>query len=111
MRLPHLVDIVRAPLVAGAYGSQTSSWATATTTVDVAAYVQPQSSSEQVADAERVTTRWRIFLGPTADLVATDRVVWNGTTFEVDGDVETHHRAPGGGVHHLEALLSKVTGG
>ena len=109
MRLPHLVDIVRAPLVAGSYGSLTRNWGAATTTAGVPAFVQPQSSDEQVADAQRVVTRWRLFLGPYADLEPADRVTWNEVTFEVDGDVE-QHQAANGATHHLEALLLKVTG-
>lgn len=109
MKLPHYVDVVRAPLVSGSYGGTVRNWGAATTTSGVPAFVQPQTSSEQVADAQRVVTRWRIFLGPYADLEPTDRVVYGGDTFDVDGDVETH-RGMSGGDHHLEALLMKVTG-
>lgn len=108
MRLPHLVDILRAPIVAGSYGSDVRNWDAAVTTVDVAAFVQPQKSDEQVADAQRVVTRWRIFLGPYADLEPTDRVVFDERTFEVDGDVEAHRMTSE--VHHFEALLKRVTG-
>jgi hypothetical protein len=109
--LPHLVDIVRAAVVVGPYGStDVLDWAAATTTAGVAAFMQPQSSEEQVADAERVTTRWRLFLAATADLKATDRVVWSLQTFEVDGDVEAH-QGMSGATRHKEALLRRVTMG
>ena len=110
MRLPHTVTLLRAPVVSGSYGSQVRNWGAATSTPNVAAFVQPQSSSEQVANEQRVVTRWRIFLDPWADLKAADRVQFDSETFEVNGDVETH-RGPAGQAHHLEALLLKVTGG
>lgn len=98
----------RAALVAGPYGSQTLDWPNATSVV-YRAEVQPVSSTEDVVNQQRTVTRWRLFLGPDADLLATDRIEWDGGTFEVDGEVERWKRR--GVLHHLEAVLMRVQGG
>lgn len=107
-RLRDSVTIVRAPIIAGPYNSNEFDWSAATR-VSVRAEVQPLSSSEDMVGQDRTLTRWRVFLPPTADLVYTDRVEHDGATYEVDGDVERHKLR--GILHHLEAVLQKVSGG
>jgi hypothetical protein len=102
------VTRVRAPLTAGPYGGQQRDWSN-TSSVAYPAEVQPVSSTEAVVDADRTVTRWRVVVGPGAAVAATDRIVWDGGTYEVDGDVERwKHR---GVLHHLEAVLMRVTEG
>ncbi|GAA2516693.1 phage head completion protein [Winogradskya humida] len=108
MILRDRVTRLRAPLVGDGYGNQERDWDQAVA-VEYPAGVGPASSTEDVHDQQRTTTRWRVFLPPTADLEATDRVTWDGTTFEVDGDVERWKRR--GRLHHVEAVLLKVTQG
>lgn len=108
MILRDKVTRLRAPLVDGPYGNQTRDWANATA-VTYAAEVQPVSSTEEVVNQQRTETRWRLFLGPSADLEATDRILWDGDTYEVDGEVERHKRR--GALHHLEAVLLRVEQG
>ena len=98
----------RAPLVTGAYGKQVRDWAQATS-VTYQAEVQPVSSTEDVVNAAETETRWRIWLHPSADLAASDRVVWDGATYEVDGDVERWKER--GRLHHLRAVLVRVAQG
>lgn len=102
----------RAALISGGYGNQQRDWATATS-VTYPAVIGPVSTSEDVVDQVRTVTRWRMFLPPSADVVATDRIEWDDgsgvKTFEVDGDVEVWKRR--GRRHHLEAALLKVTQG
>jgi hypothetical protein len=95
----------RAPLVDGPYGNQVRDWENAPP-VTYPAEVQPVSSAEDVVDQQRTVTRWRLFLGPGADLEATDRIEWDGATYEVDGDVERWERR--GVLHHIEAVLMRV---
>lgn len=95
------VVVLRAPLVAGPYGGQTRNWATAQM-IDEVGIVQPLSSSEDSVDQTQTQTRWRLYLSPDADLLATDRVRWAGVDLEVDGDVERWPR-------HTRAVLRKVT--
>lgn len=98
----------RAPLIAGGYGTQVRDWPNATS-VTYPAEVQPVSSTEDVVDQQRTITRWRLWLAPTDDLAATDRIEWDGGTYEVDGDVERWKRH--GRQHHLRAVLVRVTQG
>lgn len=98
----------RAALVSSGYGNQAPDWPNATS-VTYPAEVQPISSTEDVVDQDRTVTRWRLFLDSAADVVATDRIEWDGNTYQVDGDVERWKRR--GILHHLEAVLLKVTQG
>ena len=105
MRLSDTVTRLRAPLIAGPYGNSEFDWPNATS-VDYPAEVQPVSSTEDVVNQQQTVTRWRLFLGSTADIEATDRIEWDGDTYEVDGEVERWKRR--GVVHHLEAVLMRV---
>lgn len=108
MILHDTVTRLRAELVDGPYGNQQHDWANATSET-YPAEVQPMPTSEDVASQQRVTTRFRVLLGPTADIEATDRIVWGGNTYEVDGDVLPWKRR--GVLHHYEALLLRVEQG
>lgn len=90
------VTVLRAPLVAGAYGRQTRDWPAARGH-ELVGTMQPLSSSEDSDDqAQTLTrwrlslTRWRLYVPGRSDLLATDRVRWAGVEgdLEVDGDVE-----------------------
>jgi hypothetical protein len=101
------VDILRATGTTDRYGNTLpASWSTHLN--DVPAVVQPANSSENVVDRDTIVTRYRIHLGPDVDIVPTDRVAWNGVTFDVDGDLERHSRK--GTPHHIEAFLRASTG-
>lgn len=97
---------LRAPQITAGYGNTRRDWASATSTL-YPATVGPVSTDEDVVDQNRVTGRWRMFLPATADVVATDRIVYDGDTYDIDGDVERWKRH--GRLHHLEAVLLKVT--
>lgn len=108
MKFPHLVVTKRAPLVTDSKGNQLRDWVNAATSRNIPAWVQPLTSAEQTLNQDRVVSRWRIFLDPAADVQATDRVVWNGRTFQVDGEIQAWDN--GYGTHHLEGFLRSVTG-
>lgn len=107
MNFPHTLIIRDAPLVSDGKGNQIRDWANATS-VTAQGWIQPLSSDEQVLNQERVVSRWRLFLEPSAVASATSRIVWNGKTFQVDGEVQAWDT--GYGVHHHEAFLRLVTG-
>lgn len=106
MRLTDTVVRRRAPVTSGSYGNQTRDWANASTQT-YPAMVGPVSSTKDVVNQQQTITRWRLTLGPYADLEATDRIEWAGGTYEVDGDVERYKRR-GGQLHHLSAVLLRV---
>jgi hypothetical protein len=109
VRFPHSVTVIRAPLVADGKGNQRRDWSAATSTT-TPAWVQPVSSDEQNLNQERVVSRWRIFLPPTADVTATDRLTHGAVTYQVDGEVQTWDSGSGS-AHHREAMLLRVVGG
>lgn len=85
---PHSIDVLRAPLVAGDYGNATTrEWADASTSTITGCSVQPAPSSEYAIDRDSITTRLLAFVPAHADIEATDRVVWSGETYDIDGDV------------------------
>lgn len=99
----------RAPLISSGYGNEARDWTAATSQV-YAARVSVVSSTEVVANEPRTVTRWKCTVGPEADLAATDRIEWDGQTYEVDGDVERHKgRSPA--VHHQTVTLKRVAPG
>lgn len=87
------------------YGNLRRDWAH-TEDVEYPAEVQPLSAAEDVSDQDRLETRWRLWLYPKADLVPTDRVVWDGQTYEVIGDIEVWKQK--GRVHHKKVILIKI---
>lgn len=108
MRFPHTVTRVRPASTVDAKGNTHPDWANATTATTLA-WIQPVSSSEQTTNQDRIVARWRLFLPPAADMLATDRITYAGETYFVDGEVQTWDN--GNGPHHREAYLRKITGG
>jgi len=84
------VTVVRAPLVTDRYGGKIRDWPTATRTAYAGVSVQPAGSTEDVRDREHISNRFTLFTsrGFDIDLLATDRVEWNGLTLQVDGGVD-----------------------
>lgn len=113
MNYPETVVVLRAPLVTDAYGKQVRDWANAAETTVDGVQVQPSTSVEPVEVGRvSVVTSMRLLtpVGVDMDLVRTDRVVWGGATWLVDGEVARHKRPSTGVVHHVEAMLKRVGG-
>lgn len=111
------VVVVRAAEGAvGRNGLRARDWSTAARSRPVVASVQPQTSAEDDGDQQTTIESWRLFAGPSTDLLATDRVEWTGLVdpdtgrpvqLEVDGEVARwRHR---GRPHHVEAVLRRVS--
>lgn len=103
------VTVVRAPLVDADYNNQEFDWPNATETEVGGCRVQPERGPEYTTDRDAVTTRWRLFGPDGMDLEATDHIVHQGTTYEVDGSVE-RWPSPTGALAHIEARLVRVEG-
>lgn len=106
------VVVLRAPLVVDPYGNPSTvrDWSSATPTTYDGVNVQPDASAEATGDRPTVVTGWKLFTNRWGDidLLTTDRVQYDGTTLEVDGEVARYYR--GGRVHHVEARLKRVVG-
>lgn len=102
--------IVRAPFKVDKYGNPSSvrDWATAIRTPVQRVSVQPYTQNEETGDRAATITQWKLFTRTHADLLATDRIEFDGMTLEVDGEVARWRFA--GRLHHIEALLKRVTG-
>jgi len=102
---------LRGVTVAGEYGNPASiDWTEGTLNkLDLACEMQPLSGDEDVAQQQRTTTRWRLFLPADADMTAKDRWRFYGVDYEVDGDIEPWRAR--GKEHHREARLIRVSGG
>ncbi|MCW2904923.1 MAG: hypothetical protein JWO67_7188 [Streptosporangiaceae bacterium] len=72
-------------------------------------YVQPRTSTEQTDQRDTVITGLIVFMPPTADVLATDKVRWLGGLYQVDGDparwADVHARS-----HHIQVALRRVEG-
>ena len=100
---------LRGVVVAGTQGRPDRlDWASPTA-LDMPCEFQPNSTSENVDNQDRTVTSWRLFLPPAADITAVDRWRFLGVVYEVDGEVERHRR--GGREHHVELVVSRVSGG
>jgi hypothetical protein len=84
---PHTITVLRAPRVAGDYGTATvPDWDNATSVDVTGCSVQPAPAPEYVVDRSQALTRWQVFAPSTADVRPTDRIGWGSTTYDVDGD-------------------------
>lgn len=84
----HVVAVRRAPMVSDEYGGRPrADWANAVDTPLEGASVQPAPTSEFTIDRDHFTTRFVAFLPDGADVEPTDRIVWQGNAYNIDGDV------------------------
>lgn len=89
MRLgPHTVTVLRAGSKPADYGSGTElDWGNTTSTDVPGCSVQPAPSDDFTIDRDTFTTRWLAYLPNGTDVEATDRVLWQGDTYDIDGGV------------------------
>ncbi|MEW2578346.1 hypothetical protein [Streptomyces syringium] len=75
--------------------------------------VQPNLQTEATDPTRTVAvTGWRVLSEPgtDADIRAEDRIEWNGMTLEVQGEVARWAEFQHGGTHHIEFVMTRVTG-
>jgi hypothetical protein len=108
VQLHDTITRLRAPLTSAGYGNQGRNWAAASS-ADFLVHWSTKSVTEVVGDEPRTVTRGKVFGDATLDLLATDRVLFDGDTYEVDGEVMQSYRQ--GQLHHVRAMLRKITTG
>jgi hypothetical protein len=99
------------------YGDSVLDWDHATATTLDGVFVSPVAEPEQLAAGrDTVITRWRLQVPldaaeglPAGALQATDRVVYDGKTYEVDGQPE-RWPSPTGTMDHVDAFLVLTEG-
>lgn len=100
----------RATTATDRYGETIVSWSSPTTTTLAVRGVEPVSSTEDNDGRQAVITGHRVYLDRGADVLAGDRLVLRGVTYEVNG-APADWRAPWGSrVGGLVVALKAVTG-
>jgi hypothetical protein len=105
VRLHDTITRLRAPLVSAGYGNSARDWSAATGT-EFTVHWSARAVSEVVGDEPRTVTRGKILGGPDLDLEASDRVLFDGDTYEVDGEIMRSYRQ--GQLHHVRAMLRRI---
>lgn len=73
----------------------------------IPAELSPLGSDESLsADRAVVVTRYRVIVGPAAQIDPTSAIRWRGVSYEVNGDLEAH--SAGGRVRHQEFVIRKA---
>ena len=94
-------------------GNTVKDWSTATRLTVDQVNIQPTIQQEAV-DEERnaVVTGWHVQSeeGTDPDILATDRIEWDGMTLEVDGEVARWPELFEDSVHHIEFEMKRTTG-
>lgn len=72
--------------------------------------VQGQLGTESLGGRDTVTWAFTWFGNPDADVVAYDRIEFDGRTYDVDGPVVPMHDPTGLGLDHKMAKLTLVEG-
>lgn len=91
------------------YAAQRRDWSAATSTELTGVSVQPMTATETTTDREYTATHLNLYAPPDADLLATDRVIWRGVTYEVDGPPVTWVDLAGVD-DHVEAVIKRMAG-
>lgn len=105
MRLgPHTVVILRATVTEDAHGNPIRNWGSATETTVTGCSVQPIVGDEATVGRDTIVSRWTLYAPDGVDLVASDRVRYDGAVYDVDGEVQRWGFPP---LSHLVALLHK----
>jgi hypothetical protein len=84
---PHTISIVRAGTKQSDYGTATVfDWSQPAMFDISGCSVQPVQAPENMIDRDSVQTRWIAYVPIDGDVRATDRVIYDGATYDVDGD-------------------------
>lgn len=103
------VTRLRAPL-GSKNGMETRDWSNATSLQINRVQVVAQSTSRDFdGRVLNVSDRYTLRAGYDADIQAGDRIIWNGDTYEIDGEV-FHTKSPTGRVSSTRCTLVKWSG-
>lgn len=97
------ITVKRAPYVESR-GSTIRDWDRAVPHIVEGCSVQPTSTSGELAGRTNTTTRATCYLPYGADVMAGDRIIWEGTPYAIDGE-PLPWKSPFGGASHLVANL------
>lgn len=105
---PHTVTRLRPGTKPSGYGSTTQpDWGNTTSLDITGCSVQPVLGGEDTDARDEVLTRWQAWLPGDPDVLATDRIVWQSDTYEINGQPESWDFA---GAQHKVLSLTRSTG-
>lgn len=103
------VTVLRAPII-GKNGMEKRDWTNADDFEVTDVMVTSQNTSRDFEDRTlQVSDRRTLRANYDADIKAGDRIVWNGSTYEVEGDV-FHTKSPTGRVSSTRCTLVRWAG-
>jgi len=89
-----------------AYGNQSATvYGTPTSTVG---YLEQKTTVEYLDDRDVTTTSWEVYLPADSNIVATDRIIFNGVTYEFDGMPWSVYNPRTKQVSHIQAMVKVV---
>lgn len=100
----------RATATTDVYGNTQTDWTTPATLTLTVRGVEPTSSKEENDNRQTVITGYRLYLEPGADVLAGDRIVMRGSTYDVDGDPADWRSPWGTDVGGVVVGLKVITG-
>ncbi len=106
------ITIIRPGTDTDRYGDEIPSWSTATEHDEPNCKVNPAVGSEDrgpLDERAALTKRRLVAAPPCADILSTDRILWDSEIYEIAGEV-LRWRSPLGGVDHLYFELVRVEG-
>lgn len=106
----------RPALVTDRYGNSVPDWAN-TTDLELAGVLVTSratggtSSNEETEQTrESDTTGWAVYARGVVDVNPTDRIVWNGLTFAVEGEPALWPSPHGDGIHNTQIDIVETVG-
>lgn len=101
-----VVTVLRATATEDDYGNPVRDWTTAAVVEVRGCSLQPLTGAEVTIGRDTVVPRWRLWAPAGTDLLASDRVRYDGVAYEVDGEPQRWDFPP---LSHVEALLRKAS--
>ena len=104
-----VVNVKRAAVVTSSYNDTARDWDNASYAASgVAAEIQFQGTSETTDQRKQVVNLYRCLLPLGTDVRTTDRVEWDGTDYEVDGQPQPWSSPIVGATDHVRITLREV---
>lgn len=105
--LCHTVTISEPETTTDRYGATVNDWTDTTDTQVAGRMVMRQTGDEEAGRDAQVST-WVLYLAPTASISRRARVIFDESTFDVDGDPQACYDRTA--LHHYEVPLRRVMG-
>jgi hypothetical protein len=101
---------LRAVLISDGHGNTVPDWSQPPDELGIGnCSVQPAATQEVLTSRDTVMDQWTVYAPRFADVLATDRVRWNGIDYEVMGQPAAWD-SPTGGLSHIQFLMQRWEG-